>query len=41
MKQMGDRARIVWHYRADDEARTFQIHYALRGLASPTTTWST
>ena len=25
--------RIVWHYTALDEQRTFEIHYTLRGLA--------
>jgi hypothetical protein len=25
-------ARIVWHYRASDELRTFAVHYRLRGL---------
>ena len=26
-------ARIVWHYQASDELRTFVVHYRLRGLA--------
>ena len=25
--------RIVWHYRASDERRTFTISYRFRGLA--------
>ena len=25
-------ARIVWHFTASDETRTFQIHYRIRGL---------
>ena len=25
--------RIVWHYRASNEARRFRVHYRLRGLA--------
>ena len=25
--------RVVWHYRAQDETRTFRIHYRLSGLA--------
>src|SRR4051812_36638428 len=27
------RTRIVWHYRATNEARTFELHYDLHGLA--------
>ena len=30
---VGGRVRIVWHYNALDELRTFQIRYTLRGLA--------
>ena len=30
---LGGRVRIVWHYSAADEVRTFQIRYTLRGLA--------
>ncbi|MBA2460623.1 MAG: DUF2207 domain-containing protein, partial [Actinobacteria bacterium] len=26
--------RIVWHYQASSEARTFRVHYRLRGLAT-------
>ena len=29
---LGDRTRIVWHYRAQDEARTFEIRYRITGL---------
>jgi uncharacterized membrane protein len=27
------KVRVVWHYRASDEVRTFEIRYALRGVA--------
>ncbi len=30
---LGDSYRIVWHYRATDEERTFEVRYRLRGLA--------
>ena len=30
---LGGRVRIVWHYNAADEVRTFQIRYIIRGLA--------
>jgi uncharacterized membrane protein len=30
---MGDSYRIVWHYRASDEQRTFTVRYRLSGLA--------
>ena len=30
---LGGRTRIVWHYSAADEARTFELRYTLRGLA--------
>ena len=29
---LGDRTRIVWHYAADSEVRTFEVRYSLRGL---------
>ena len=29
---LGDKYRIVWHYRATDEERTFEVRYHLRGL---------
>ena len=29
----GSSVRIVWHYRASDELRTFVVHYRLRGVA--------
>ena len=29
----GGNVRIVWHYAASDELRTFVVHYRLRGLA--------
>ncbi len=28
-----DGFRIVWHYSANSEGRTFRVHYRLRGLA--------
>jgi len=31
--RVGDRARVVWHYRAADEARTFEIRYRMTGVA--------
>ncbi|HEU4480462.1 MAG TPA: DUF2207 domain-containing protein, partial [Actinomycetota bacterium] len=31
--QVGDRFRIVWHYSAFNEARTFVVRYTLTGLA--------
>ena len=30
---VGGKARIVWHYSALDESRTFEIRYRLSGLA--------
>ena len=30
---VGDHKRIVWHYQAQDETRTFRIHYRLSGVA--------
>ena len=30
---LGGRDRIVWHYQALDEARTFEIRYTLSGVA--------
>ena len=30
---LGGRTRIVWHYSAADELRTFELRYTLRGLA--------
>lgn len=30
---LGDRARVVWHYRAVDEVRTFEVSYTLESLA--------
>ena len=30
---VGSSVRIVWHYRASDELRTFVVHYRLRGVA--------
>ena len=30
---LGDAYRIVWHYRASDEERTFTVRYRLSGLA--------
>jgi uncharacterized membrane protein len=30
---LGDAYRIVWHYRASDEERTFTLRYRLKGLA--------
>jgi uncharacterized membrane protein len=30
---LGDRYRIVWHYRASYEERTFTLRYRLKGLA--------
>src|SRR4029450_298025 len=30
---LGDAYRIVWHYRATDEQRTFTVRYRLDGLA--------
>src|SRR5919107_1335248 len=30
---LGDAYRIVWHYRATDEQRTFTVRYRLSGLA--------
>ncbi len=30
---LGGRTRIVWHYAATDEVRTFDVRYTLRGLA--------
>ena len=32
-KRLDGKTRIVWHYSANDEARTFEIRYALRGVA--------
>ena len=33
VEDLGNRIRIVWHYRATDEARTFTITYRMTGLA--------
>ena len=33
LEQTSNRLRIVWHYRAADEPRTFTIRYRLRGVA--------
>ena len=30
---LGDEVRVVWHYRAADERRTFDVSYAFSGLA--------
>ena len=30
---LGNSTRIVWHYQAADELRTFVVHYRLRGVA--------
>ncbi|MGH2756712.1 MAG: DUF2207 domain-containing protein, partial [Actinomycetota bacterium] len=30
---LGDHVRIVWHYRASSETRTFEVSYVMRGLA--------
>jgi len=30
---VGNSTRIVWHYQASDELRTFAVHYRLRGVA--------
>ncbi|HWH05064.1 MAG TPA: DUF2207 domain-containing protein, partial [Gaiellaceae bacterium] len=29
----GDGVRVVWHYRAADDARTFRLQYRLSGVA--------
>ncbi len=31
--RVGNSVRIVWHYQANSELRTFQVHYRLKGLA--------
>ena len=31
--RLDGKTRVVWHYSANDEARTFEIRYALRGVA--------
>ena len=33
-KDLGDRLRVVWHYQAADEQRTFTITYRFTGLAT-------
>ena len=33
VERTANRIRIVWHYRAEDEQRTFTIRYRLRGVA--------
>ena len=33
MSDIGNAVRIVWHYQASNELRTFVVHYRLRGLA--------
>ena len=33
VEDLGNRVRIVWHYRAADEQRTFTISYRMTGLA--------
>src|SRR5262249_55311566 len=33
VERSSDRVRIVWHYQASDEQRTFTIRYRFRGLA--------
>ena len=33
VRDLGGRVRIVWHYSAADEQRTFEIRYVLEGLA--------
>ena len=33
VERVGDSMRIVWHYRASNEERTFRIGYRLRGVA--------
>src|SRR5690606_34997661 len=33
VRDLGGTTRIVWHYSAADEQRTFEIRYALRGLS--------
>ncbi len=38
---LGDRYRIVWHFRATDEQRTFEIRYRLGGSPWPTRMWWT
>ena len=32
VENLGSRIRIVWHYRATDESRTFTVSYRMRGL---------
>jgi uncharacterized membrane protein len=34
VRDLGGLARIVWHYEAADEARTFEIRYTIEGLAN-------
>jgi hypothetical protein len=33
VEDRGNVARVVWHYRAADEARTFAIQYRVTGVA--------
>ena len=33
-KDLGDRLRVVWHYQATDEQRTFTVTYRFTGLAT-------
>ena len=33
VEDLGGRVRVVWHYQAADEHRTFAVSYRLRGLA--------
>ena len=33
-KDLGDRLRVVWHYQAADEQRTFTVTYRFTGLAT-------
>ncbi len=33
VENLGSRIRIVWHYRATNEQRTFTLRYQMRGLA--------
>ena len=32
-RRVGNDLRVVWHYGAVDELRTFTVHYRMRGLA--------
>ena len=33
VENLGSRIRVVWHYRATDESRTFTVSYRIDGLA--------